>query len=278
MLTDMSESTSSTNSERIQLAGMALANGVLLVGPTSWAAVARGRDGEMVTTARRRPDLDAAAAATRVPLLRGPLRLLALMSTLPQVRRSAPDVRLALESPPVLAGMLASSIGARLVQRALGPGPGAELAAGVASLGLSLVAMRRGELMHWHGAEHKSIAGYERGIASSEASRIHPRCGTQLALPLLVLSTLATQLALRAAPGSPRTARAIGQVAGLALATELFRAMQRGHAGPLGRAFHRGGLLLQRVATTAEPTSEQLAAVDVAREELLTLERAAARS
>lgn len=278
MLTDMADPTSSAQHDRIQLAGMALANGVLIVGPTAWVAVTRSPDGDVSTTTRSRPDLDASAAAVRIPVLRGPLRLAALLATLPQVRRAAPQARLAVETAPVLVGMLASTLGTRLVKRTMGSGPGGELVAGVASLGLSVATMRGGELMRWHGAEHKSIAGYERGVTSSEASRIHPRCGTQLALPMLVLTTLATQVALRLAPGSPRAARTIGQIAGIGLATELLRATQRGHGGALGAAFQRGGYFLQRHATTAEPTQAQLDAVDVARDELLAIERDAARS
>lgn len=54
-------------------------------------------------------------------------------------------------------------------------------------------------LASWHGAEHMTIAAYERNgsidVGSIEKeSPINPRCGGRLALPLLLTSTLAVVL------------------------------------------------------------------------------------
>ncbi|HEX3294252.1 MAG TPA: hypothetical protein VHR38_11005, partial [Solirubrobacterales bacterium] len=57
----------------LRLGGMALRNGLLIHGPTSWAAAARDEDGEIQVASGPKPTL-APELAVRVPLLRGPLR------------------------------------------------------------------------------------------------------------------------------------------------------------------------------------------------------------
>ena len=93
--------------EKIRLGGMALANGVLVHGPTAWACAVRTRGGELkVVSARKR----FRAAEVERPLLRGPARLAEVMALLPQVRRALPEARLPFERPRVLATMLGGAI------------------------------------------------------------------------------------------------------------------------------------------------------------------------
>ena len=57
---------------KVRLGGMALSNGVLVHGPTSWACAIRTDGGEIkVASARKR----VLAAGVQQPFLRGPLRL-----------------------------------------------------------------------------------------------------------------------------------------------------------------------------------------------------------
>ena len=66
--------------DKIRLGGMALANGVLVHGPTSWACAIRHPDGRLeVASARKR----FVASRVSVPLLRGPARLAAAIAVLP---------------------------------------------------------------------------------------------------------------------------------------------------------------------------------------------------
>ena len=58
--------------EKIRLGGMALANGVLVHGPSSWACAIRTRDGELKVASEYKR---LRAADVRNPLLRGPARL-----------------------------------------------------------------------------------------------------------------------------------------------------------------------------------------------------------
>ncbi|MCW2926317.1 MAG: hypothetical protein JWM86_285 [Thermoleophilia bacterium] len=265
----------STDPDQPQLAGMALRNGVMALGPTSWAVAIRGADGEITTTARPRPR-GGEGISTRVPLLRGPVRLANMMRVLPQIRRSVPGARLALESPGLIAATVASSIAAARLRRGIASPMLGELVGSASSLALTMASMRSGDVARYHGAEHKAVAGYEQGIAAADASRVHPRCGTQLAIPLLVFSSLATQAALAVAPRNPKTARAVGQVIGVAVATEFFRAASRGKGTALGRAAARAGEAIQLHATTAEPTREQLDVAEAAVEAVLAAERSRA--
>ncbi|MGC1852517.1 MAG: hypothetical protein WA687_08775, partial [Solirubrobacterales bacterium] len=84
------------SSEKLRLGGMALRNGLLIHGPTHWAAAVRGKDGEVQVASERKPEL-APKLAGRVPGLRGPLKLAEAMAVLPMVRRRLPAARLPFE-------------------------------------------------------------------------------------------------------------------------------------------------------------------------------------
>src|SRR5215208_8353139 len=94
---------------KIRLGGMALPNGVLVHGPTSWACAIRHPDGRLEVAAERKRFL----ADDSTPLLRGPGKLLEAISVLPSVRRRLPAAKLPFERPAVIAGLLASAAGVR---------------------------------------------------------------------------------------------------------------------------------------------------------------------
>src|SRR3954470_14352595 len=96
--------------EKIRLGGMALANGVLVHGPQSWACAIRESDGTIkVASARKR----LLAARVRSPLLRGPARLVEALALLPQVKRKLPAAKLPMENPVVVGSMLGASVTVR---------------------------------------------------------------------------------------------------------------------------------------------------------------------
>src|SRR5688572_3209790 len=95
---------------------MALRNGLLIHGPTSWAAAARTADGEIEVASGPKPVI-APGLAARVPLLRGPLRLAEAFALLPTVRMRLRSGRLPFEDPRVLGAMVASSGAARALRR-----------------------------------------------------------------------------------------------------------------------------------------------------------------
>jgi len=86
--------------EKLRLGGMALANGVLVHGPTAWACAIRNEDGELKVVAKRKR---LRASNVESPLLRGPVRLLDAMAIIPQIRRALPEAKLPFQRPAVLA-------------------------------------------------------------------------------------------------------------------------------------------------------------------------------
>jgi uncharacterized protein YqhQ len=246
---------------------MALPNGVLVHGPTAWACAVRTGDGELkVVSARKR------FPASRVtqPLLRGPARLLEVMTFLPQVRRTLPEAKLPFERPDVLAAMLAGAVAVRVVRESPRLSPAAqELVAGLLALAPATIALRGGELAAYHGAEHISIGTYEHG---EPRQKEHERCGSHLIGPLLVSSAAATAIASRAPVHLRRAARAVGSVGALAASTELFGWMVRNPQNPLAKALARPGHELQHRLATAEPTPEQIEVAEAALRACLELE------
>lgn len=254
--------------ERVKLGGMALQNGVLVHGPTSWACAIRGADGELRVVSGRKPVL-APELRRRVALARGPLVLADAFALLPVVRRALPEARLAFERPRVLAALALSALGARALRRARSS-PLRE--AGIAALGVlpAVLALRGTELAAYHGAEHVAIGTYERDGAL--APREHPRCGSQLVAPLLGATLAANLLVARLPSEWRRVARAAGTLLAVGGALELHGWAARNPGRLLARLVSRPGLELQRRLSTAEPSEAQVEVANAARDACLALE------
>ena len=87
--------------EKLRLGGMALANGVLVHGPKSWACAIRTEDGQLKVAAQRKRQW---ASKVESPFLRGPARLLDAMAIIPQIRRALPEAKLPFQRPAVRGG------------------------------------------------------------------------------------------------------------------------------------------------------------------------------
>jgi uncharacterized protein YqhQ len=250
---------------------MALPNGVLVHGPTAWAVAVRTKDGELKVAAERKRFQ---ASKVERPLLRGPARLLELLTFLPRVRRALPEVRMPFERPDVLAAMLASAVAVRVLQETPQLSPAArELAGGLLSLAPATLALRGGELAAYHGAEHISIGTYEHGEARP---REHERCGSHLVGPLLVTSAIGGVLAAKAPRRMRAQARAAASIGALAASTEIFGWMVRNPESRLAKALARPGHELQHRVATAEPSPEQIEVAEAALRACLELEHAPA--
>ena len=252
---------------KVRLGGMALANGVLVHGPTSWACAIRTADGEIrVASARKR----LLAPGIQQPFLRGPLRLAESFAIIPEVRRRLPEARLPFERPAVLAATLASAVTVQVVRRSEHLGEVArELLAGALSLAPALMALRGGELAAYHGAEHVSIGTYEHG---ERRTKEHERCGSHLIGPLLAATAAGNVLAARAPARFRGTARAASAVGAVGAAVEVFAWMTKHPGHPLARALARPGHELQHRLATAEPSPAQLEVAEAALAACLELE------
>jgi uncharacterized protein YqhQ len=258
----------------LRLGGMALRNGLLIHGPTSWAAAARDQQGEIQVASGRKPAL-APDLAARVPLLRGPLKLAEAFLLIPFVRLRLRSARLPFEDVRVLAAMFAASSASRSLRRRESTAI-RELAQAVLGLAPALVALGDRDLAAYHGVEHKAIGAYEAGSDDpASATKEHERCGSNLVVPMLVLSAAGQLLLERVLERPGPIARAAVGVASVSIAAELFAWSERNPETAAARAFHRPGHEIQRHIATKEPTSEQLDVGVAALREILRLEQEA---
>ncbi|HEX5247576.1 MAG TPA: DUF1385 domain-containing protein [Gaiellaceae bacterium] len=254
--------------EKIRLGGMALANGVLVHGPTSWACAIRHADGRVeVASARKR----FVASGVRTPLLRGPARLVEALAVLPEVKRRLPAARMPMQDRRTLASVLGTAIAVKGLRESNRLRPAAqELISGLLSLAPAALSLRTGELASYHGAEHISIGTYEHGAG---AQKEHERCGGHLIGPLLLTSAVGNVLASLAPERVRNHARTAAQIGAFGASTEIFGWMTRHPKSPVAQALSKPGHELQHRLTTAEPTPEQLEVAEAALGACLELER-----
>ena len=258
----------------LRLGGMALRNGLLIHGPTSWAAAAREKGGEIRVASGAKPVL-APGLAGRVPLLRGPLRLAEAFVLIPLVRLRLPAARLPFEDPRVLGAMVLAS-GASRALRARGSSASSEVAQAALGLMPAMVALGNRDLAAYHGVEHKAIGAYEAGSDDpSTATKEHDRCGSNLVAPMVVMSAAGQLLVERLLERPGPAARAVVGVASISLAAEMFAWSDRNPETTAARAFHRPGHEIQRLIATKEPTAEQLEVGVAALREILRVEQEA---
>ena len=259
--------------EPIRLGGMAMRNGLLIHGPTGWAAAVRTRSGEVEVASGKKPSLSHGALG-KIPMLRGPVRLGEAMAVLPLVRLKLRSARMAFEDPRVIVvGALAQAL-TSFVRRDGRTGPREEMIAALIGIVPALAALRDPNLAAYHGAEHKAIGAYESGETIEATPKEHRRCGSNIVVPLLALSA-AGQLVIEASVDEPGpVVRAFAALAAMGGAVELFANAEKHPDSLLGRSVQVPGHEIQRLISTREPSPEQIAVADAALREILTVEDA----
>ena len=253
---------------------MALRNGLLIHGPTHWAAAVRDADGEVQVASERKPEL-APQLAQRVPGLRGPLKLAEAMAVLPIVRRRLPAARLPFEDRRVLAAVGGTLIATGLLRRRVASGALREGIVQALGAVPAVVALSDRDLAAYHGVEHKAIAAYEQGVEDpATVPKEHDRCGSNLIAPMMLLSAGGTVMLERLVERPSPLARAAVGLGGASIAVEMFAWSDRNHGAPLAEAFHTPGREIQRHLATKEPTPEQLQVGVAALAEILRVEGA----
>src|SRR4029450_7942737 len=96
-----------SDDDKLRLGGMALRNGLLVHGPTHWAAAVRARDGEIKVGSGKKARL---RAGDGVPGARGVPRLGEAMVVIPLVKRALPDARLPFQDVSVLTVAAGASV------------------------------------------------------------------------------------------------------------------------------------------------------------------------
>jgi len=258
-------------SEKLRLGGMALRNGLLVHGPTHWAAAVRLRGGGIKVASGRKPDLGA-DATERIPGLRGVTKLAEAFALLPIVKRRLPEARMPVQDARTIAAMGAATLAGKVIRATGGRTLAREAALAAISFAPAVLSVR-GDLASYHGVEHKAIGAYEEGGESAEASKEHDRCGSNLVAPLLATTALGSAAARRAGMSGPAVDGAIA-IGSVAVAVEVFRWSERHAQSGLSRALRRPGRELQRLFATREPSSEQLEVGKAALAEILRREGA----
>jgi uncharacterized protein YqhQ len=266
--------------DKLRLGGMALRNGLLIHGPTHWAAAVRDREGAIEVASERKPEL-APDLVAKAPGLRGPIKLAEAMAVLPLARRRLPAARLPFEDGRVLAAVGVTLVATSLLRRRA---PASALREGIVqAIGAvpAVVALADRNLAAYHGVEHKAIAAYERGTGTPDTDDVaavpkeHDRCGSNLIVPMMLLSAGGTVMLERLVENPSAAARAGVGLGGASLAVEMFAWSDRHHGEPLAEAFHTPGREIQRRLATKEPTPEQLEVGIAALREILRAEKQA---
>ena len=199
----MPETTTPAPATRPRLGGMALANGLLVHGPTHWAAAVQRADGSVAVASGRKPRFDIGAIGD-LPIVRGVLRIGESVAVLPAMRRTLPEARFAVEEREATYTVGAALVTGVLARRFLRSPLAQETVSALVGLAPAIVSLRTSRAAAWHAVEHKSIAAYEAGgpdeVANASAyPKEHPRCGSNLIVPMMV-ATIGTNLLLRALP------------------------------------------------------------------------------
>jgi uncharacterized protein YqhQ len=256
--------------DKLRLGGMALRNGLLVHGPTHWAAAVRTEAGDIKVASGRKPDLGA-RAAERLPGVRGVMKLAEAMAVIPIVKRALPEARLPMQDVKTVGAMGAAALGGQAIRTA-GRGMAREAAVALVSVAPALLALRSGDLAAYHGVEHKAIAAYEDDSDAAEATKEHDRCGSHLVAPMLTAAAVGNVAARRAGLRGPVAEAAVG-LGSAAVAVEVFAWSERHPDSALTRVLRVPGHEIQRAIGTREPTAEQLEVGSAALEEILRVER-----
>ena len=262
-----------SESEKLRLGGMALRNGLLVHGPTHWAAAVRAPDGSLRVASGPKPRLRRLDA---VPGLRGVVRLAEAFAVIPLVKRGLPEARLPFQDGSVVAVAAGAAALGTLARRRLRGTAGEAAAAGV-SLAPALFALQGGELAAYHGVEHKAIAAYEQDAPdAAHTAKEHDRCGSNLVAPMLAANVAGAALLRRVVERPGPLANAAVSLAAAGAAVEVFAWAERHADTRAARAIRRPGFELQRAMGTREPDEAQLEVGRAALAEILRVEGASA--
>jgi uncharacterized protein YqhQ len=263
----------SKQSKRLRLGGMALRNGLLIHGPTHWSVAVRDSTGEIQVASGPKPEL-APRLVGKAPGLRGPLKLAEAIAVLPLVRWRLRAVRLPFEDWRVLGAVGATLAATGLLRRRARVSALRESLVQAIGAVPAMVALLDRDLAAYHGVEHKAIAAYEQGIEDvASVPKEHDRCGSNLLVPMMLLSAGGTVLLERLVDRPSAVARAGVGLGGASIAVEMFAWSDRHHGDPLAEAFHTPGREIQRHLATREPTPEQLEVGLAAMAEILRVEQ-----
>ena len=173
--------------DKLRLGGMALRNGLLVHGPTHWAAAVRDRRRARSRSPRGASRGSAAGATERVPGLRGVAKLGEAMAVIPLVKRALPEAKLPMQDVRTLGAMGGAALGgqAHPLGRARAPsGREAAVGAGQPGARAARAARRRpGRLPRRRAQGDRRLRGTT--ATPPTPTKEHDRCGSNLVAPML---------------------------------------------------------------------------------------------
>jgi len=256
--------------DKLRLGGMALRNGLLVHGPTHWAAAIREAGGGIEVASGRKPSLGG-QRTEGIPGVRGVVKLAEAMAVIPLVKRALPAARLPMQDVRTASAMAGAALLGQAIRSTGARTLGREAAVGLVSLAPAVLALRGGELAAYHGVEHKSIAAYESDGEAGDAEKEHDRCGSNLVAPMLGAAAVGNVAARKAGLKGPAAEAAIA-LGSAAVAVEVFAWSERHDGTRLSRLLRTPGYEIQRVVGTREPSREQLEVGHAALAEILRVE------
>jgi uncharacterized protein YqhQ len=259
----------------MRVGGMAFGNGVFMRGPNYWAWARE--DGTVVdapvhTLLKRHRWL-------RAPVLRSIVTLaemFALTFALHRRNGALRGARLLFWLAMCVAADFCFSLALPYLIR--DPRP-QQVVLGVLDFAFGLLALRYGlgkDIWRYHGAEHKAVNAYEGGADLADVrvamtySRVHDRCGTNLAVLSILLLLLGYPLVSNLALGELGDMLYAALI--IVLSLEFFRLIAKRPGSRLSRALLAGGKALQRGVTTREPAPEHVRLACVALSRVIELE------
>lgn len=249
--------------QEFKIGGMATLNGVILQSKNFWAHALRKKDGKIdVFTGKTVSITNKYPWIRKIPILRGLAFL--VDAVINAILRSSGNK---LSSRMIFLIALTSLV---LVGIAVQDTPSnvsrVYALSQVLPLPVFFILIRATTLSAYHGAEHKTISAFEKygqpTIAEIKNSpRIHVRCGTNLAVPLMFVFGASAWYGWGL----------FSQMILMSTAIEVFRFVTRNPLRLFAKLYLSGGLLLQRI-TTKEPSVDQMTVAKVALDNLLKLE------
>src|SRR4029079_13098918 len=118
---------------------MALVNGVLVHGPTSWACAVRTKDGRVKVVAEPKRVV---GSGLKTPLLRGPAKLVEAFAFLPRLKRALPEAELSFEGRRIVGSVVASAVILQAVRRTHIADTAKELVAALLSVAPAVLSLR----------------------------------------------------------------------------------------------------------------------------------------
>ena len=257
--------------DKLRLGGMALRNGLLVHGPSQWAAAVRAKDGSVKVASGPKPRV---YAFDDIPGVRGLVRLGEAFAVIPLVKRGLPEAKLAFENPSVIGVAAAASIAGALIKRRA-PGAGGEVSVGAdrPRAGAVRAARRRARASTTASSTRRSPPTRPTTRTRPTRQKEHERCGSHLMAPMLAANLAGTLLLKRAMERPTPLAGGAVALASTAAAVEVFAWSERHADSPLSKALKRPGYEIQRIFGTREPDERQLEVGRAALAEILRVER-----